>query len=128
MKKIIGITSQNEKRITKHAGKCDTFLVYTIEQSKILKKEVLKIDKQNTLHSIFHEIGNENISPVFDFDVLLTGSIGPGAIVKLSKKNVEAHSVIERNPDQAILDYINGTLEVYEFQHDKEHNCNHNVG
>ena len=123
MNKTIAITSQNKKRITKHAGKCDFLYIYTINDKEILSVETLELKENEKLHSIFHGLSDISESPIFKYDILLTGSIGPGAVAKLKNKGVLAYSVNERDPKTAVEKFIAGTLEV--FTHNPKHSCNH---
>jgi len=123
MRAQIAITSQNKKTITKHAGQCKNYLIYTIENDEIVSKKIIELSEEETLHYTFHHSSDENCKNIlFDADILLTGSIGNGAINRLAKENVTAYIVKEKNPEIAIRNLINETLETFA---PVEGGCNH---
>ncbi|NLP59051.1 NifB/NifX family molybdenum-iron cluster-binding protein [Lutibacter sp. B1] len=125
MKTLVAITAQNKKTISEHAGKCRNFFIYTIDNNTIVNKKIVEFSKEETLHNIFQ---NENKSILLDVDILLTRSIGNGAILKLAKQNVACYKIDETDPDIAIKKLINGTLEaVAPVSHEKS-GCNCNCG
>ncbi|MCK5639000.1 MAG: hypothetical protein KAH67_09820 [Flavobacteriaceae bacterium] len=112
MKSIVAITSQNKKTITKHAGECRNYLLYTIENDIVKDKKILELQDNEILKYTFHEDKSSNPKNLlFDVDILLTGSIGPGGVNKLAIQNVTAYVIKEKDPDIAIEKLINGTLE-----------------
>jgi predicted Fe-Mo cluster-binding NifX family protein len=114
MKAVVAITSQNKKTVTKHAGECRNYLIYTIEKDIIAGKKVLELQDNEILKYTFHHDKSENPKNVlFDMDILLTGSIGQGGINKLANQNVTAYIIKEKDPDVAIEKLIKGTLEAF---------------
>ena len=108
----VAISSQNKKTITGHAGKCLHFYIYTIKEDGNFDKELIHLEKNETLSYTFHE--DKTPSPfnyLFDMDILLTLQIGQGGVLRLAKQNVTAYMVQEKNPDTAIKKLIEGTLE-----------------
>ena len=110
----IAITSQNKRTITKHAGMCKNFLVYTIEDKNIINKEIVTLNDENTLKSIFHGLSDETHNSIFDCDILLAGSIGQGGIRNLAQRGVKAYNIIEKDPQIAVESLLVGTLKVAE--------------
>lgn len=125
MKTIVAITAQNKKTISEHAGKCRNFFLYTIENNEIIQKSLLEFSKEETLHNVFHE---GNTSVLFDTDIILTRSIGNGAILKLAKNNVACYIIDENDPDTAIEKLISGTLEAKAPVSHQQSGCNCNCG
>jgi len=126
MRAIIAITSQNKKTITKHAGQCKNYLIYTIDQDMVISKKVLELTETETLHNTFHGIPNKNPKSIlFDVDILLTGSIGKGAINRLARQNVTAYIVKEKDPEIAVQNLIKGTLEIFAPISHEDIGCNH---
>jgi predicted Fe-Mo cluster-binding NifX family protein len=107
----IAVSSQNKKTITGHAGKCLHFFIYNVNSEGNFEKESLTLEKDNSLHEGIHGINRAH--PIFDMDILLTLSIGSGAIQKLATKGVTAYNIQENDPDMAIKLLIEGTLKVY---------------
>ncbi len=121
----IAITTNNKKDITAHAGGCRHYLIYTVEKEKVINKELLHFKKEQTLKYTFHHDTNmEPQNKIFDMDIVLTGSIGQGAILKLAKQNVKAYIIEETDPDIAIEKLLNGTLKTISSQ-EHNHSCNH---
>ena len=112
MKTIVAITSQNKKTVTKHAGECKNYLIYTIEEYKVTNKIILELQENETLKYTFHIDQNENPkNSLFDVDIILTRSIGRGGVNRLAKQNVIAYIIEEKDPEMAIEKLIKGTLE-----------------
>jgi len=126
MKTTVAITSQNKKTITKHAGECRNYLIYTIEKDLVSGKKVIELQDNEILKYTFHEDKSENPKNLlFDVDILLTGSIGQGGINKLANQNVTAYIIEEKDPDIAIDKLIKGTLEAFSPVSHKKGGCNH---
>jgi len=130
MKIKVAITSQNKRTVTKHAGECRNFLIYTIEDEKVTAKDVLSLEPDKTLKYTFHEDPSEiPFSPIYDMDILLSGSIGKSGVNKLAMNNVAAYVIQEKDPDVAIEKLLNGTLEAFEpvssRHHDHDHHGHH---
>ncbi len=124
MKIKVAITSQNKRTVTKHAGECRNFLIYTIEDEKVISKEIMTLEANRTLKYTFHEDPSEiPFNPVYDMDILLSGSIGRSGVNKLAMNNVAAYVIQEKDPDVAIEKLLNGTLEAFEpVSHRHQHN------
>ena len=134
MKAIIAVTTnKNGDKISEHAGHGVYFKFYEIdEQNGLQSSELVKIDKEHTLHNLLH---NPNIQSeehmVLQSQILLTGGIGMGAIQKLMQVGVRAYIVEETNPDEAINQLINGTLKAIDpttYQHTHHHEHEHGEG
>ena len=124
MQTKVAVSSQNKRTITGHAGKCYHFYIYTIEEDGSYQKESLKLEKGNSLHDVLH--GPVENHPIFEMDILLTQSIGQGAVQKLASKNLRAHNIQEEDPDTAIKKLIEGTLQAYaSAPHDHSHHHHH---
>jgi predicted Fe-Mo cluster-binding NifX family protein len=110
----VAVASQNKKTITSHAGKCRHFYIYSIDREGNYTKELVDLSKEETLHYTFHEDPAANPhNYLYDMDILLTQSIGQGAIQKLALQNVTAYIIQETDPDTAIKKLIEGTLEAF---------------
>ena len=126
MKTVVAITSQNKKTVTKHAGECRNYLVYTIENDKIIDKKVLELQDNEILKYTFHEDKSANPKNLlFDVDILLTGSIGHGGVNKLANQNVTAYIIKEKDPVIAIDKLIKGTLEAFAPVSHNKGGCGH---
>lgn len=123
METIIAVTSQNKKTVTKHAGECRNYFIYTILKNEVTSKKVLELHDNEILKYTFHEDkSNDPKNILYDVDILLTGSIGPGGVNNLAKQNVTAYVIKEKDPDVAVEKLIKGTLEAFApVSHGKHH-------
>ena len=129
MKTIVAITAQNRKEIFDHAGKCRNFLIYTINDSIIENKQLLELNKEDTLHESCNSEGLDLKSKLNNANILLTRGIGSGLINKLARKNIACYKIIETDPDIAIEKLIIGTLEAIATTPSKEGaGCNCSCG
>lgn len=122
----IAISSKDEKNITGHAGKCEHFFVFKVDEKANIIKENLRLEKGNLLHDALHGANDDH--PLFEMDIILTQSVGQSAITKLEAKDVKAHIILETDPDIAIHKLIKGTLEAVapaSHHHDHEHAHEH---
>ena len=111
----VAITTQNRKTISSHAGACRNYLIYTISDEGSYEKELLELEKNETLRYTFHDDTSENPqNKIFDMDVLLTGGIGQGGVKRLASKNVITRVIKELEPDVAIEKFIAKTLDFFE--------------
>jgi len=101
----IAVASQNRKDITGHTGRCRKFWIYQIENGVVARKELLELPKELS----FHESSPLAPSPLDDVQVLIAGGMGSGLVRRLQDKNIHALITQEKNPDQAVSDFLNGT-------------------
>lgn len=114
METIIAVTSQNKKTVTKHAGECRNYFIYTILKNEVTSKKVLELHDNEILKYTFHEDKSTNPKNIlYDVDVLLTGSIGHDGVNQLANQNVTAYVIKEKDPDMAVEKLIKGTLEAF---------------
>ncbi len=107
----VAISSQNKSDITGHAGKTSRFWIYTVEDKKIINKELIELAREDILHMRFHESDNPYAPhPVLDSNVIITGGAGQGFISKMAVKDIEVVITDELNPDTAIEQLMNGTI------------------
>ena len=103
----IAVASQNRKEITGHTGQCRKFWIYQIENDAVAGKELLELPKEQS----FHETSPLEPSPLDNVQVLIAGGMGSGLVRRLQEKNIQALITKETNPDQAVYDFLNGTLK-----------------
>ena len=134
MKAIIAVTTnKNGDKIAEHAGHGVFFKIYEIdEQEGLLGSKLIQVPKEHTLHNLLHSPGiNPSDYEVLSSQILLTGSIGMGAINKLYQMGVRAYIVEETNPDEAVNQLINGTLKAVDpstVTHNHHHGHEHGEG
>ena len=131
--KVAVTTNKNGDQIAEHAGHGVYFKIYEIDQIEGLTgSKVIKVDKEHTLHNLIH---NPQTNPqeheVLNCQILLTGSIGMGAIGRLAQIGVRAYIVEEKNPDEAVEKLIAGTLRAVDpstVEHTHHHDHHHDHG
>lgn len=102
--KRIGISSQNFRTITGHAGKARRFLLYEAsEYGQVKETGRLELPKTMSMHE-FH--GDEH--PLFGLDVVVTGSCGEGFIRRLGDRAVTVIATSETDPIQAATRIASG--------------------
>jgi len=100
----IGVTSQNFRTITGHAGKTRRFLIYESEDASDFKEiERLDLPKEMSMHEF-----RGDRHPVDDLDVLITGGCGEGFIRRMSARDVRVIATGETDPSKAVADYLAG--------------------
>lgn len=103
----IGITSQNFRTITSHAGKCRRFIIFTAEQGQAIE-ETDRLDLP--LEMSLHAWNGEGRHPLFDLDALITGGCGEGFIRRMAREGVEVKTTSETDPVAAVEALLDGTL------------------
>ncbi len=95
---IVGVSSQNFRTITGHAGKGRRFLIYRIgEDGSIEALEQLDLPKELAMHGF---AGGEH--PLDQLDVLITAGCGPGFISKMAARGVRVIPTGESDPRRAV--------------------------
>ncbi len=102
----IGVTSQNFRTVTGHAGKTRRFLVYEADpQSREIKEpERVDLPKEMSLH----EYRGPEPHPVESFDVLITGSCGQGFFGRMVAWNIQLEVTGETDPLKAVEAVVAG--------------------
>jgi predicted Fe-Mo cluster-binding NifX family protein len=95
----IGVTSQNFRTITGHAGKTRRFLVYgQPENEEIREVKRLDLPKEMSLHD-FHGDGPH---PVDELDVIVTASCGDGFMRRMATRGIRVICTSETDPRTAV--------------------------
>ncbi len=108
----IAVASQNRKEITGHTGRCRKFWIYQIENEAVTGKELLELPKEQS----FHESSPLEPSPLDNVQVLIAGGMGSGLARRLQERNIRALITKETDPDQAVKDFLSGTLKTEPFE------------
>lgn len=117
----IGVTSQNFRTITGHAGMTRRFLVYGCNgDGEWVEVERLDLPKEMSMHEFR---GDEH--PVDKLDILITANCGAGFINRLRNRGVEVVATSETSPLTAIKALIAGEplppAEPHEHDDDHHH-------
>ena len=117
----IGITSQNFRTITGHAGKTRRFLVLSPQaDGGVQEVERLDLPKEMSMHEF-----RGDAHPVYDLDVLITGGCGQGFARRLAFYGVKVIATAETDPLKAATDYLAGRPLPAPAPHDHDHNHGH---
>lgn len=116
----IAVTTQGNQ-VFQHFGKCPTFTVFTVENSKIQNKK--RLDAQGNGHAALGGFLKES-----GVDVLVCGGIGGGAKNMLSAAGIQLISGVEGDIDDAVNAYLAGNLSdqggsCNHEEHDQNHEC-----
>jgi len=113
----IGITSQNFRTITGHAGKSRRFLIYSPQtDGSVQEVERLDLPKEMSMHEF-----RGDSHPLYELDVLITGGCGAGFIRRLGAYDVEVIATAETDPLKATSDYLAGRPLPPPEPHDHDH-------
>ncbi len=124
-------TGRPGTRIAEHAGKTRFFLIYEIEETpeglQLKEKKKIELKEGEKLHDMLHRFPIDfSGHPLEDVEIILTRSIGPGAVQKLYMLGKRAYMIEEKNPDEAIEKLMAGTLKALDpSQHHHHHDHHH---
>ncbi|HEB95622.1 MAG TPA: nitrogen fixation protein [Sedimenticola thiotaurini] len=102
----IGVTSQNFRTITGHAGKTRRFLVYEGDPATGEVREIERIDLPKEMS--LHEYRGGEPHPIESFDVLITAGCGQGFVGRMVAWGVQLHVTSETDPLQAARAVVRG--------------------
>ena len=113
----IALTSENGK-IFQHFGHTETFLVYQIENGKVVDKKEVSANGKG--HGALSVLLNE-----LKVNVLICGGIGGGAQSALAEMGIKLYGGVSGSCDEAVENYLSGKLDynpnVKCEHHDHEH-------
>lgn len=113
----IGITSQNLRTITGHAGKTRRFLAYESKpDGSYTESAPLKLPKEMSMH----EFEGDN-HPIDEFDILVTASCGQGFIKRMHSRGVGMMVTSETDPVKAVVSILKGEDLPPPLPHDHDH-------
>jgi len=100
----IGVTSQNFRTITGHAGKTRRFLIYTPgDDGSPVETDRLDLPKEMSMHEF-----RGATHPLDELDVLITGGCGEGFVRRMAAKGVQAIATSETDPVRAVTMLLAG--------------------
>ncbi len=110
-----------DNEITRHFGHCEAFLVYDVENGKIVKEESLPNPghKPGFLPNYLADRG---------VNVIISGGMGGGAVDIFNERNVEVIVGAFGDAKAAVEKYLNGKLKTTgSICHDHQHHdeCGH---
>lgn len=111
----IALSFQNGKTISGHAGHCTQFIIYTTDNGTIISNKLIELEEDSTFHNVLHNLMLPFMDhPLFNVDVIISGSLGARFIEKMQLKGIEAIRTSETSAEEAVKKYINGELAAIE--------------
>ncbi|MDG6778428.1 NifB/NifX family molybdenum-iron cluster-binding protein [Thiomicrorhabdus sp. zzn3] len=109
----IALTSPNGTTLSGHAGKCPGYLVFVIEDGKILPQEHVKLTRQQTLRNLEGRLSDHPDHPLYGMNVFITQGLGEGLMRKLHKDKITIYQTEEPDPINALKQFhlINESLD-----------------
>ena len=102
---LVGVSSQNFRTITSHAGKGRRFLVFDVDaQGHITHAPRIELEKAETMHETAPGLGH----PLDALDVLITGSAGAGFLRKMDERGVRVVMTSLSDPEDAVNRWSRG--------------------
>ena len=99
----VGVSSQNFRTITGHAGKSRRFLVYELREDGVHELERIDLPKEMSLHAFS---GTEH--PLFDLDIIVTAGCGEGFVRRMSSHDVHVVATAEIDPKATVEKLLAG--------------------
>ncbi|HDK38430.1 MAG TPA: nitrogen fixation protein [Thiolapillus brandeum] len=100
----IGVTSQNFRTITGHAGKTRRFLIYVVdEDGNFTETGRLDLPKEMSMHEF-----RGDSHPLQQLDILITGGCGEGFIRRMASWGIQVIPTAETDPEKAVDAVIQG--------------------
>jgi predicted Fe-Mo cluster-binding NifX family protein len=119
----IGITSQNFRTISGHAGKTRRFIIIGQDESgKPVELDRLDLPKEMTMHEYR---GDDH--PIFAVDVLISGGSGQGFIQRMASQGVQVLNTSETDPYAAASRVLKGEPLPAAAPHNHNHGHQHEI-
>lgn len=130
MEKKIAVASDDGIKITGHIGRCEMFLVFTINENKIqnIEKRLNTFTHRREGHQ--RRLGNFGdhvgrhfgiIEGLKDCNTIICSAAGPGLVTDLQNNGIEVIITDEINAEDAVNLYLEGILNNYPDRTCREH-------
>lgn len=101
----IAIPTKAGNSIDQHFGHCEFYSIFTVEDNKIIDKQILQSPKGCGCKSnIASDLAN------IDVKIMLAGGIGNGAVNVLKAQNIEVIRNCSGDVDVLVNDYLLGNI------------------
>lgn len=90
-------------KIFKHFGKCKFFKIYDIDNNRITNTNIIPSNGVSHCELVKYIVAQK-------VSTIICGNMGYPMQVKFNELNIKIIGGVEGDPDNAILQYINGTL------------------
>ncbi|NJO54320.1 MAG: nitrogen fixation protein [Bacteroidales bacterium] len=116
----IAVASQNFRTVTPHAGKTRRFIVFEAEAGSP-PREVERLDLPKDMS--IHEFQGDGAHPLDSMRAVIAASAGPGFVVRMASRGVDAVATSETDPATAVVKYLAGSLPAA-ADHEDDCDCN----
>ncbi len=103
-----------ENNVDSHFGHCESYTIYSIEENKVVEKEVLESPQgcgcKSNIASVLQQKGVKQ---------MLAGNMGAGALSKLNAFGIDVVRGCDGNVDNLVEKYLNGEIK------DSGESCEH---
>jgi len=121
----IAVISDDGKDLSQHFGRAPYYIIFTIEDGKINKRDIREKLGHNQFggghheHEHSHEHGLDSAShgkhasmaeAISDCEALICGGMGMGAYESLKRLNIKPVVTDRTDPEAAVMAYVDGTL------------------
>ena len=114
----IAVTSQNQKTVTQHAGKCRKFWIYDVELGRIVGRHLVEVSIERSLHAC----GDSLPAPLAHINTLISAGMGSHLHQRLMQMGIKPVLTNETDPDKAVHAYLNNALMLAQNEtHDPIH-------
>jgi predicted Fe-Mo cluster-binding NifX family protein len=125
----IAIASQNQRKVSTHAGQCRKFWIYKTNEAGVTDKRLLELSAAQS----FHNTAPHQPPGFDDVQVLIAQGMCEGLVHRLKRYGIEGIVTPETDPDQVINAYLDGSLvrgvpEVHDDHHEHDHGHQHHHG
>lgn len=123
----IAVVSHKGTETGGHAGRARRFLLYTIEDRAVVRREDIQLEAGQS----FHDLGHGLPRALSGIQALIAGSAGPGLVRKLQEAGVDAVLTEEPDADHAVELWLAERLErldpatLQHGQHGHDHGHDH---
>lgn len=115
----IAVTYQ-DGMVFQHFGHSQQFKLYDVENGKIVESQIVDTNGQG--HGALSGLLSN-----YHVDILICGGIGAGAQTALAEADIQVLGGVSGLADEAVLNYLSGTLQydpaVHCSHHEQEHSC-----
>lgn len=98
----IALTSPNGQTLAGHAGKCPGFLLFSVENGRLLQQSHLKLSREQTLRHLQGGLSQHPNHPLHGITTFITQGLGEGLQQRLKSDGIEVHETHQDDPLAAL--------------------------
>lgn len=124
----IAVPTKQGNQIDSHFGHCEFYSIFTIENNKVVNKQILQSPQGCGCKSdIAYDLAKMDVA------IMLAGGIGNGAVNKLAEQKIEVIRNCKGDVDVLVNEYLLGNIQdggancaAHDEHHSSDaHVCNH---